>query len=257
MTAVVVQLQDQFSNNIAGSGTIISLTLNGSGTLGGTTSLATAANGQATFTDLTITGAGTGLTFTASASPLTGATSSVFNVAPASSTNAVSASANPVPTGFNVVLTATITAIAPGGGTPTGTVQFLADGSPLGLPATLSGGAASVTNNSLSNGFHIITAQYAGDGNFIGSTNNLNPDLLVSSAPVVETAINQITSNGGVPSLLLAGIPGRTYYVQASTNLATWVDISTNVAGANGLWNVVDADATNYPARFYRTSDQP
>ena len=350
MTAVVVQLQDQFSNNIAGSGTNISLALNGGGTLGGTTNVTTDASGQATFTNLTITGAGGGKSFTASTPPLTSATSSAFNVAQASTTNIVSVSANPTPTGSNVVFTATLSAIAPGGGTPTGTVQFLADGSPLGLPATLSGGAASVTNNSLSNGFHVITAQYAGDGNFTGSTNNLNPDLLVNSAPVAQTATylrpanftlkiriatlatnwsdadgdpitltsvaatstngislskdntyiyyngangsnpdqfsyvisdgfastpglvnivvtsapgtaststNQIAFNGGVPTLRLAGIPGRTYYVQASTNLAVWVDISTNVAGTNGLWNVVDADATNHPSRFYRTSDQP
>ena len=30
--------------------------------------------------------------------------------------------------------------------------------------------------------------QYAGDGNFIGSTNNLSPNLLVNSAPVAQTA---------------------------------------------------------------------
>ena len=71
------------------------------------------------------------------------------------------------------------------------------------------------------------------------------------------TATNQVTFNGGVPTLRLAGIPGRTYYVQASTNMSVWVGISTNVAGTNGLWQVVDADATNYPSRFYRTSNQP
>ncbi len=350
MTAVVVQLQDQFSNNVAGSGTNISLTLNGGGTLGGTTNLTTDASGQATFTNLTINGADSGLTFTASAPPLTSATSSIFNVVQASTTNVVSVSANPSPTASNVVFTATLSAIAPGGGTPTGTVQFLADSSPLSSPVALVGGAASITNASLLNGFHVITAQYAGDGNFTGSTNNLNPDLLVNSAPVAQTATysrpasfnlkiriatlatnwsdadggtitltsvtatstngismskdstyiyyngangsnpdqfsyvisdgfaattgivniivtnapgtaltstNQITFNGGVPTLRLAGIPGRTYYVQASTNLAAWVDISTNVAGTNGLWNVIDADATNFPSRFYRTSDQP
>jgi len=82
--------------------------------------------------------------------------------------------------------------------------------------------------------------------------------VVVTSAPATAaTSTNQITFNGGVPTLRLAGIAGRTYYVQASTNMSNWVDISTNVAGTNGLWNVVDADATNYPSRFYRTSDQP
>ena len=267
----------------------------------------------------------------------------------ASTTNVVSVSANPSPTGSNVTLTATITAIAPGSGTPTGTVQFLADGSPVGALTALSGGVANLATKSLAHGYHTIAAQYAGDGNFFGSTNTY-PDLLINSAPVAQTATyprpagfnlkiriatlatnwsdadggtitltsvaatstngislskdnthiyyngangsnpdqfsyvisdgfasttgmvsivvtsipatasistNQITMNGEVPTLWLAGIPGRTYYVQASTNMTAWVDISTNVAGTNGLWNVVDADATNYPSRFYRTSDQP
>jgi hypothetical protein len=263
--------------------------------------------------------------------------------------NVVSVSANPSPAGSNVTLTATITAIAQGSGTPTGTVQFLADGSPVGAPTVLSGGVANLTTKSLAHGYHSIAAQYAGDGNFIGSTNTYS-DLLINSAPVAQTATyprpanftlkiriatlatnwsdadgdtitltsagptstngvsvskdstyiyysstngsnpdqfsyvisdgfvsttgkvsivvtsipataststNQITFNGGVPTLHLAGIAGRTYYVQASTNMIDWVAISTNVAGTNGLWQVIDTDATNYPLRVYRTSDQP
>ena len=57
----------------------------------------------------------------------------------AAATNVVATSANPSPTGSNVTLTATVTAVSPASGTPTGTVQFLADGSALGAPATLSG----------------------------------------------------------------------------------------------------------------------
>ena len=106
----------------------------------------------------------------------------------ASTTNVVSVSANPTPTGSNVTLTATITAIAPGGGTPTGTVQFLADGSPVGTPTALSGGVANLTTKSLAPGYHTIAAQYAGDDNFIGSTNTYS-DLLINSAPVAQTAI--------------------------------------------------------------------
>jgi hypothetical protein len=53
-----------------------------------------------------------------------------------------------------------------------------------------------------------------------------------------------------------AGISGRTYLVQATTNLSApqWVTIATNVAGANGLWSFVDLNATNYVERFYRTA---
>jgi len=40
------------------------------------------------------------------------------------------------------------------------------------------------------------------------------------------------------------------YVIQASTNLLDWLPISTNTAP--GLWDFIDFDASNYPARFYR-----
>jgi len=107
----------------------------------------------------------------------------------AAATNVVATSANPSPTGSNVTLTATVTAVSPASGTPTGTVQFLADGSALGAPATLSGGVASLTTNGLAHGVHTITAQYAGDGNFTGSTNALSPTQTIDSAPVAGSDV--------------------------------------------------------------------
>jgi len=88
MASVVVQVQDQFGNNLSRGGTNVSLTLNGGGTLQGTTTVATAANGSATFSTLSITNAGNE-TLTASAAGLTSATSSSFtiNPAPASAVN--------------------------------------------------------------------------------------------------------------------------------------------------------------------------
>jgi hypothetical protein len=111
-----------------------------------------------------------------------------LTITQASSTNVVSTSANPSPTGSNVTFTASLLAVSPGSGTPTGTVQFLSDGTLLGPGMTLTGGVASLTTNSLSHGTHIITARYAGDGNFIGSTNTLSPNQSINSAPVA-TAI--------------------------------------------------------------------
>ena len=60
MASVVVQIQDQFGNNVSNAGTNISLTLNGGGTLSGTTTLTTDATGKATFDDLSITQSGSG-----------------------------------------------------------------------------------------------------------------------------------------------------------------------------------------------------
>jgi hypothetical protein len=69
--------------------------------------------------------------------------------------------------------------------------------------------------------------------------------------------IVSIAMSGGITTIKFAGIPGYTYYVQATTNLppsATWVTIGTNIAGTNGQFQFLDTQASNYPIRFYRTA---
>jgi hypothetical protein len=56
-------------------------------------------------------------------------------------------------------------------------------------------------------------------------------------------------------TLGFAGIPGDSYWIEAATNLngpVDWLPISTNAADTNGLWQSIDAQATNYLQRFYR-----
>lgn len=50
--------------------------------------------------------------------------------------------------------------------------------------------------------------------------------------------------------LHIAGLPGVGYVVQASTNLVDWEDLQFNPAG--GVLDLIDTDAQNFPARFYR-----
>ncbi|MGC9944040.1 MAG: MBG domain-containing protein [Verrucomicrobiota bacterium] len=92
-------------------------------------------------------------------------------------------SANPSPTGSNVTFTATVTAVAPGAGIPTGTVNFRIDGSILGS-GLLSGGLATFTTNNLTHGAHTVVAEYPGDANFIGTTNVLAADQIINTPPV-------------------------------------------------------------------------
>ena len=54
----------------------------------------------------------------------------------------------------------------------------------------------------------------------------------------------------------IAGAAGKTYLLQASTNLVDWTVIATNVAPA-GVFEITDASATNYPYRFYRAVKLP
>ncbi len=121
-----------------------------------------------------------------------------LTITAAGSSNVVSSSANPSPTGSNVTFTATLAAVAPGAGTPTGTVQFLADGSPLGPPVTLANGVASLTTNSLSHGTHSIAANYAGDGNFTGSTNTLGSSQVINTRPIAAADALERGLNCGV-----------------------------------------------------------
>ena len=72
--------------------------------------------------------------------------------------------------GKSVTFTATVSAISPGGGTPSGTVQFYDGTTPLDLPQTLTRGQAKISTNSLSKGSHSITVLYSGDGSFNGNT---------------------------------------------------------------------------------------
>jgi hypothetical protein len=55
--------------------------------------------------------------------------------------------------------------------------------------------------------------------------------------------------------LSIAGVvPGRTNYVETSTNLALWNIISTNSSSSNSF-SVIDIIATNYGQRFYRVQE--
>ena len=91
------------------------------------------------------------------------------NVAPAGTQTALASSVNPSVAGQSVTFTATVTVDAPGAGTPTGSVQFVDGVTPLGS-GTLSGGVATFSTSALAGGSHSITAVYAGDGSFAGST---------------------------------------------------------------------------------------
>jgi hypothetical protein len=80
--AVTVSVEDAAGNVVTGSTAAVNVAVGtnpGSGTLSGTAT-ENAVSGVATFSNLSINKTGTGYTLTASSSPLTGATSSTFNI---------------------------------------------------------------------------------------------------------------------------------------------------------------------------------
>ena len=82
---------------------------------------------------------------------------------------ALSSSTNPTVFGQAVIFTASVSAVAPGSGTPTGTVTFK-DGATALATNTLVSGQVSYTNAALAVAAHLITAVYNGDANFNTST---------------------------------------------------------------------------------------
>lgn len=89
-----------------------------------------------------------------------------FTVSRASTSTALSSSPNPATLGELVTITATVSVLSPGGGTPTGTVQFMDGTRALGAPRPLSGGVATFSSKYLGAGTHTITADYAGSTSY-------------------------------------------------------------------------------------------
>jgi hypothetical protein len=102
----------------------------------------------------------------------------------ASTTGTLASSANPATPGQSVRFSLQVNPVAPGAGSPSGTVQFIVDGSNAGAPATLTAGIASMSLTTLTAGRHTVAAAYAGDGNFVGTTNTLAQAQLINTTPV-------------------------------------------------------------------------
>jgi hypothetical protein len=92
-------------------------------------------------------------------------------------------------------------------------------------------------------------------GDFVARGHFELDDLVVTASGV---AITNLTRNpDSSVSLSFTGLPGLTHRVWATTNLAmpaAWQPISTNTAGPDGSWQVLDSAAAGRPWRFYRAS---
>ena len=167
-------------------------------------------NGQASFSTGALAVAGHTITgtYSGSANFLGSSGNTNVSVGAARTGTTVQSSANPSVYGQSVTFTAQVSPVAPGAGTPTGTVQFQDSGNNLGNPVSLNGGAATLTTLSLSGGNHNITAAYSGDGNFNPSNGSLsqqvNPvttNLALSSSANPSTFNQQVTFTANVTAL--------------------------------------------------------
>ena len=116
----------------------------------------------------------------------------------ATSSVALTSSANPSTFGQTLAFTATVSP-----STATGTVQFLDGATALGT-VTITGGTAALSLSVLSVGAHSLTAVCSGDANYLPST----------SAPVTQT-VNKIVSSAAVTSSLNPSIYNQTIALTA------------------------------------------
>ncbi len=89
------------------------------------------------------------------------------------------------------------------------------------------------------------------DTNYEGSATNtlcINPATPTITIPPPAT-LTSAASSGGQFSFTVAGLTGRLYVVQASTNLIDWDSVQTNTAP----FVFTDTAASSFNQRFYRT----
>ncbi|WP_406698437.1 FG-GAP-like repeat-containing protein [Singulisphaera sp. Ch08] len=160
-------------------------------------------------------------------------------VNPAATTVALRSSVNPAVTGQTVTFTATVAAVAPGGGTPTGTVTFKDGNVVVGTVAVGTGGTATFTTSFAAAGGHVITAVYSGNPIFVASSQALTEQvnaptthkatttaLLASANPVVVGQAVKFTATVRDPSG--TGTPTGTVTFFVGTKVVARVTLDAN-----------------------------
>lgn len=129
--------------------------------------------------------------------------------------------------GQPVTFTATVQAVSPAAGTPTGTITFMDGTAAMGTGTLNASGQATFTTTSLSAGTHAIKAVYGSDANFLASTSTVVNQL------VVKPLLNSTVYNGEPASMTLAS--GQSF-VKTITNGYYWerhvqLDANGNILG--------------------------
>ena len=199
----------------------------------------------------------------------TAITSSAFTVVvdPAATSTSLATSANSLAFGQALTLTATVSSKS-SGGTPTGTVTFFDNGSPIGSAVALSGDQASLPIPTPTVGKHVYSAMYGGDSNFVfdGSSNHtvtVNPDKttvalqssvanpITSGSPFNITATVSVVAPGvGTPTGTVIIKDGRTPLgtLTLASGAATLSNITLTAKGRHMITATYGGDPTDSAA---------
>ena len=155
-----------------------------------------------------------------------------FRVSQANTTTALTSGTNPSRSGQAVTFTATVAAISPGAGTPTGTVTFDDNGTPFADgTVTLSSGVATFSTSSLAVGTQSITAVYSGDTNFTTSTSNAVSQVVDQASRTTALALTSGTnpSTSGQPVTFTATVAVVSPGTGTPTGTVTFDDNGTQI----------------------------
>ena len=192
-----------------------------------------------------------------------GSTSPAFSqvVNKAGTKTSLASSVNPSVFGQSVTLTATVASVAPGSGTPTGTVQFY-DGTTLLGSHGLTSGVAAFATTKLATGTNSITAVYVASADYLTSTSSSlsqvvdkantgvtlvsAPNPATSGATVTFTATVTVKAPGmGTPTGTVTFMDGATELGSGTVNSSKKATFATAslAAGIHSITAVYGGDS--------------
>ena len=147
--------------------------------------------------------------------------------------------------GQPITLTADISVVGPGGGTPTGSVEFYDGAYDLGSAALDAGNeTASLVVSCLGGGNHYLTAVYLGNANFVGSSSAAIEVVVGQDATTTSLTLPTGAPAPGQPATFTAAV------VAAQPGSGTPSGTVEFLNGANEL-GTANLDATGTAARSH------
>jgi Bacterial Ig domain/Carboxypeptidase regulatory-like domain len=197
----VIQVRDATGNPVAAPGVTVTAAVgNGSGSLIGTTTQTTDANGRATFTNLGITGATGRHRLIFAAAGFTSATSGPIDVRDApTTTRIVSHTPDPSQPGQGVEVVFEVTTA---GGPPTGSVRVTASGGSESCSAAVSAGRCTIVLNA--DGNRTLTATFQGNNLFESSSDSESHQVITPDQPPVAVD-DAYSATAGQPLTVATG----------------------------------------------------
>jgi hypothetical protein len=162
----------------------------------------------------------------------------------------VVSSRNPAVFGQTVTLTASVN--ASGSGNPTGTVTFRDGGTVLGVTTLNPSRQAALTTNVLAPGPHGITAEYAGDARFNGSTSSVLVQVVnkatttttlfssknpaeIGEAVTLRATVNVTAPGAGMPTGVVTFFDGVVWLGTAPLDVSRQATLTTGSSAGTGI----------------------